>query len=145
MSGEILGIIGHTEGRGKGRIMRKYALVFSSESFIAAKLGGVLGTTLGYSFGITGLAIYNRSRNKKAEKLKDISADEILKADSDNFMIPYQDIVKVEMKKGGMLSPTKFTFFTKEKKYAFNLLDKKTFKECVDLIQSILQDRVIIK
>ena len=141
MSDEILGIIGHTEGRGKGRIMRKYALVFSPESLIAAKLGGVLGTTIGHSFGITGLSIYNRTMSKKAGKLKDISTDEILKADNDNFMIPCRDITKVEMKKGGMLSPTKFTFLTAGNKFTFNLLDKNKFEDCVELIKSILPDK----
>lgn len=141
MSDEILGIIGHTEGRGKGRIMRKYAIVFYLESLVAAKLGGVLGTTIGHSFGITGLAIYNRNMSKKAEKLKDIPIDEVLRADRDNFMIPYQDITKVEMKKGGMLSPTKFTFITADDKFTFNLLDREKFNDCVELIKSILPNK----
>lgn len=145
MGDDILGIIGHTEGRGKGRIMRKYALVFYPERLIAAKLGGVLGTTIGHSFGITGLAIYNRTMSKKAEKLKDITMDEILKADRDNFMIPYQDITKVEMKKGGMLSPTKFTFLTAGNKFTFNLLNKEKFNDCVELIKSILPSKADTK
>ena len=144
MADEILGMIGNTEGRGKGRFMGKYALVFSSESVVAAKIGGVLGATLGYYFGTTGLAIYNRSLSKRADELKDISIDEILKADKDNFMIPYRDITKVEMKKGGMLSPTRVTFLTKDKKYTFNLLKRKTFNDCVDLIKSILPDKVAV-
>lgn len=144
MGDEILGIIGHTEGRGKGRFMGKYALVFSSESVVAAKIGGVLGTTFGYYFGTAGLAIYNRSLSKRADELKDISVDKVLNADRHNFRIPYQDITKIEMKKGGMLSPTRVTFLTKDKKYTFNLLKKNTFNDCIDLIKSILPDKVAV-
>ena len=144
MSGEILGIIGHTESRGKGRFMRKYALVFSSDCVVAVKIGGILGTTLGYYFGTVGLTLYDRRLSKKADELRDVSLDEVLRADKDNFMIPYQDITKVEMKKGGILSPTKITFFTKDRKYTFNLLKRKIFDDCVELIKSILPDKVVV-
>ncbi len=121
--------------------MRKYALVFSPESLIAAILGGVLGTTIGHSFGNTGLSIYNKTMSKKAEKPKEISTDDILKADSHSFMIPYRDITKVEMKKGGMLFPIKFTFLTAGNKFTFKLLDKNKFNDCVELMKSILPDK----
>jgi len=125
MSGEILGVIGPTESRGKGRLLRKYALVFSSDGVVAAKIGGILGSTMAFYFGIVGLTLYNRRLSKKEGELKDVSIDEVLNANEDNFMIPYQDVTKVEMKKGGIFSPTRIIFFTREKKYTFNLLKRK--------------------
>jgi hypothetical protein len=144
MSDKILGVIGHTESRGKGRLMRKYALVFFPKSVVAAKIGGILGTTLGFYFGQVGLAIYNRRLGKKADELKDVSMDEILKADEDNFVMQYKDISKIEMKKGGIFSPTKITFSTKDKKYSFNLLKKETFNDCVELIKSVLPNKTTV-
>lgn len=64
-----------------------------------------------------------------------------MKTDKDNFMVPYRDITKVEMKKGGTLYPTKITFLTAENKFTFNLLNKNKFNDCVKLIKSILPNK----
>ena len=82
---------------------------------------------------------------KKAEEFAEISAEEILKADKNNFAIPYSEILKVEMKKGGFLSPPNITIFTADKKYSFKILDKKAFDSCVELVRTALPEKVYVK
>ena len=63
--------------------------------------------------------------------------EELIKAYKDNFTIPYSDIERVEMSKGGLPSPTRIRFLTAGKTYSFNLLERKRFGEYVDLIRTI--------
>ena len=116
---------------------------------IASKLSGTFGVALSGLSGIIG-DLERADIKKRAEKfLSEIpgveSLDDILEADEDNFFIEYQDISTVEMKKGGLLSPTSMRFKTPERDYQFNLIDRKRFDECVDNLNSILPGKVVVK
>jgi len=145
MSEKILGVIGNTEGKGKGRTMKRWFLIFASDKVIALKMSGTLGLALSSLSGI--LAELERAdvkrRIKKMEReVKQSSLEELIKADKDNFTIPYSDIERVEMSKGGLLSPTRIRFLTAGKTYSFNLLERKRFGEYVDLIRTIFPEKI---
>jgi len=87
MNGEILGIMGDLEGKGKGRVMRKYALVFAPNEVIVVKTGGALGmvfsTLVGeaveQAYGISTITdVYNRMIGKRSDELKDAQIKDIL-------------------------------------------------------------------
>ena len=148
MSEELLGVISHTEGRGKGRFMKRFALVFTSERILVAKITGTLGVALSGLSGVVGelerMAL-NRKVKEKSEKFTSVSVEDILKADKDNYAIPYSEILKVEMKKGGFLWPPNISIQTKDKKYSFKILEKKEYDRYVDLVRTALPDKVYIK
>jgi hypothetical protein len=145
MAEELIGVIDHTEGKGKSRTMKKWSLVFTSSRMIASKISGTLGVALSGLSGVlgeVGRADINRRVKEMAEDIPGMSAEDILNADKDNFAVPYSDIVKVETKKGGLLSPTSLKFSTTDKKYQFNILKKEKFDEYVELVRTILPGKV---
>lgn len=141
----ILGVIKDTEGKPKGRLMKKWALIFTDKRLIVSKISGTSRIVLGAMGGVVGDVVRAKMRSKvekKAEEAQTVSVEEILKADKENFAIPYQDIHRVEMKKGGLLSPTSFRFHTEEEEYSFNLKERKKFQEYADMVREILPNRV---
>jgi len=146
MAEELLGVIDHTESKGNGRAMKKWSIVFTSDRMIASKISGTLGVALSGLSGVlgeVGRADIDRRVKEMSEDVPGMSAEDILNADKDNFAIPYSNIVKVEAKKGGLLSPTSFKFSTTDKKYQFNILEKKKFDEYVELVRTILPEKGI--
>ena len=130
-----------------------YALLFTSDKMIAAKVGGQAKEFM--------LMIDPGAFAKKAEELKDVSLESILKADKDNFEIPYSDIVNIEIKKSGWKDkiaanrpvPGVITVKGKEehkfliaqiKAEALKFKPQK-FQECADLLRSILPSKLSIK
>jgi hypothetical protein len=154
MSGEILGIMGNLEGKGIGRVMRKYAIVFAPNEVIVVKTGGTLGMVfstlvgeaVGQAYGISTITdVYNRIIGKRSDELKDAQIKDILELDKLNYSIPYSDIEKIEPKKGGILSPLgrmRITIYTKKKKYWFRVVEEKAFDEYVNLVGRILPKKV---
>jgi len=43
VSEATLGLIGPLEGKGTGRVMRRYSLVFTANELVCVKIGGTLG------------------------------------------------------------------------------------------------------
>ena len=129
--------------------MKKWVLIFTTTRVIASKLSGTFGVALSGLSGIIG-ELERADIKKRAERfISEIpgveSLDDILETDKDNFFIEYQDISTVEMKRGGLLSPTSMRFKTQERDYQFNLIDRKRFNECVDNLNSILPGKVVVK
>ena len=144
MKEHVLGIIDHTEGKGNSRTMKKWALVFTSNRVLVAKISGTMSVALSGFSGLIGNAersdIQHRI-NALSHKIPEISIEELLHYDQDNFMIPYPEIIKIEMKKGGLFSPTAFRFITPNKNYSFNLINRKEFPKHVEMIKTILPNK----
>ncbi|NIV67258.1 hypothetical protein GWN43_00120 [Candidatus Bathyarchaeota archaeon] len=112
---------------------------------MVSKISGTLGVALSAMGGVLGDVARADVRSKveeRSEEAKTVSVEEILKADKENFAIPYEEIQTVEMKKGGLLSATSFSFHTEEKKYTFNLKEKKRFREYAEMVKKILPNKV---
>lgn len=127
-----------------------YALFFTSNRLAVAKIGGQLKELGG--FGVFA---------KKAEELRDVSIESLLKADKDNFEIPYSEITKVEIRKAGWKDklaasrpvPGIITITGKEE-HKFLIAQiriegseyrAQKFEECVDLLRSVLSSKVSVK
>ena len=149
MSDKILGIIGNLEGKGKGRVTRTFALVFTPNELIVVKIGGTMSLfkkfvvmAISESYGISTISdVYNQLVGKKSDELKDANIQDILDADKLNYAIPYSEIEKVEVKKMGLLSPRGrmiITINTKNKNYWFRITEQQLFNEYVDLTRKAL-------
>lgn len=130
-----------------------YALFFTSNRLAVAKIGGQLKELA----SIVDLGMFA----KKAEELRDVSIESLLRADKDNFEIPYSEISKVEIRKAGWkdklaasrLVPGIITIMGKEE-HKFLIAQvtiegskyrTQKFEECVDLLRSVLSSTVSVK
>jgi hypothetical protein len=152
MSEKVIGLIGPLEGKGKGRVTRRFALVFTEDELICIKIGGTLSifaTLLGESvdagYGISTITdVYNHIIDKRVDKLKNMQVQDILDLDKLNFSIPYGDIDKIEIRKKSILSPKGrrvIDIKTKSKKYWFRIVEEKAFDDCVNLVNRILPNK----
>lgn len=139
----ILGIITPAEGKGKGSAWggpKKFALVFTSDRLVIVKLAGFLALLGGAIGGIGG--IYDRMVTKKPEELLGMSIEDILKDDKDNYAIPYSEIVKVVMKKGGFISDPTVFFNTAKKKHLFVFTKENGYNNCLNLVRATMPDKL---
>ena len=154
MDETVLGIIAPTEGKGKGGVrwggtIKRFALIFTPTSVIMIKLAGFLKNlagAVGQLFDQTGVVsrLFDRSVRKKLSELTGQSLDELLQSDKDNYVIPYAEIVKVEMKKGGFISDPNIWISTKTEKHIFVILKKEHYKSGVDIVSAALPNKVSI-
>ena len=76
MKEQVLGIIDHTEGKGNSRTMKKWALVFTSNRVLVAKISGTMSVALSGLSGLIGDAersdIQHRI-NALSQKIPEIS------------------------------------------------------------------------
>lgn len=134
-----------------------YALFFTSRRLIAAKVGGQLKDMLG--------PVALREYAEKAEELKEVSIESVLKADKDNFEIPYTDITHIEVKKAGWKDKlvsdmrTIGTITIKEKEeHKFQItrafivdpssptgLKPQKLEDCIKVIRSVLSDKLSVE
>ena len=152
MSEEVIGLIGPLEGKGKGKVARRFALVFTKNELIVVKIGGTLSIFTGIlseavesGYGLSTIGdVYNHITNKRVEKLKELQVQDLLNLDKLNFSIPYSDLDKVEVKKKSVLSPKGrwiVDIAASGKKYWFRFAEKESFEACAKLVRKILPDK----
>jgi hypothetical protein len=149
MSEEVMGLIGPLEGKGKGRVTRRFALVFTEKELVCVKIGGTLSvftSLLGEAgYGLSTITdVYNHITNRRVDKLKKMQVQDILDLDKLNFSIPYGDIEKIEVKKKSILSPKGRRIIdikSKNKKYWFRIVEEKAFNDCVGLVKRMLPNK----
>ena len=113
MSEEVIGLIGPLEGKGKGKVTRRFAFVFTENELIVVKIGGTLSIFTGIlseavesGYGLSTIEdVYGHIANKRVEKLKDMQVQDILNLDKLNFSIPYSNLDKIEVKKKSVFYP----------------------------------------
>lgn len=153
MSEEVIGLIGPLEGKGKGRVTRRFALVFTENELVCVKIGGtlsifakVIGESVDAGYGLSTITdVYNNIANKRVDKLRKMQLQDILDLDKLNFSIPYSEIEKIEIKKKSILSPKGRRIIdikTKSKKYWFRIVEEKAFDDYISLVKKILPNKV---
>ena len=121
-----------------------YILLLTSDRLVAAKFGSVKDSLSAFGMEIPkipGLA-------EVGGKIM-LDTQTALAADKNNFELSYSYITKVEMKKncisfsdmGGALAD-KMVIFTHEKKQGFEIIRGQEFEDCVNLVRSVLSDKV---
>ena len=142
MAEEIIGAVGQTT-LGSFRA-KSYFLFFTPSRVIAARGGGTFGSNFArYSGSMIGGLISALKEKEIGEELAQLSPDEILVGDKDNFEIPYGDITKVEVKNPGFLSSVgSVIIHTGKKKYQFNeTSSKEIFDRYRELVKTVLADK----
>jgi hypothetical protein len=141
----------------------QYAVLFLEDRMIFAKIGGqfadgglagaisggVVGGALG---GIIGATIEQKlqksSAKKKDEKIRNLSEmsiDEVLQLDKNNFELYYGDIIKIEMKNStfsfnGARSGT--ISIERKKKEKFDLAANQNYEDCEKLVSALLPGKL---
>jgi hypothetical protein len=137
-----------------------YRLLLTSNRLVAAKFGSIKESLLAIAGGAVGGAVIGLvealRQGKKIpgvpglaevdEKLM-LDPKTVLAADNNNFELPYSDITKVEMKKGGFSSAHgaragKMVISTHEKKQEFEIPYGQKFEDCVNVVRSVMPDKV---
>ena len=115
MSSKPLGIMGVSRIVGWKRLQVYEALYFMSDKVL------VIRTATGFQMGWgAGDAIYGWHKSIEQEKLMvDLSVEELLSADINNFVLPYEKIKKVELKKFG--KGAFLDIYSDNKKFHWNL------------------------
>jgi hypothetical protein len=151
---EVIGLIGPLEGKGNGRVMRRYALVFTPNELVCIKIGGTLGMlfativgeAISETYGLSTISdVYNHLGSKRADSLKEMQVQDIVEVDKLNFCIPYGEVTCIEMKKGGIFSPRgrmRINLETTRKKYWFRIVEQQAFNNYVSLIRKILPNKI---
>jgi len=126
MSDKIIGIIGPT-GLVTDIVATFYDLIFTSEKIVA--------TTIGWP-GVNSLS------KKKDTELQELPIDKILLNDKKNFEVHYSDIHKIKIKKPGLLIGAEINIITYSTNYRFYIKEKKAFDKHVNLVRSVLNDKL---
>lgn len=145
LSEDILGVIGETEAKINSRWMSKWALLFTSNRVIAAKVAGTMSLVGSVFDGYLGDMQKAKIEGKIQELSEDapiLSVEQVLNEDEDNFAIPLEEIDGIEMKKGGLLSSYKIILNTKDKDYSFNLIDRGKFDEYTEMVKTIYPEKL---
>ena len=149
MEEEIKGVITRVEA---GFVSSTYSLYFTNKRIIRAltfsaikkvgtdQLGGKL-------FGGT---INKYFENRKDESLKDLKPDEILNENKKNIEIPYSSINRIEFKtprsiKSLGVRVLEIKIVTSDKKYEMKIKENEQFDSSLELIKSVLADKLELK
>ena len=154
MSENVLGVMTNLEGKGQGRIMRKFSLIFTTSEVIVVKTAGTLSIfkdimiqTIAESLSVsTILDIYNHLVGKSSESLEAVDVEDFLALDKQNFVIQYMDISKIELKKGGLFNPTgkyKIIISNTKTNYWFRIKDDKEFTLYDNFVKKTLPNKYI--
>ena len=144
MEEEIKGVMTRIES---GLVTSTYSLYFTNKRIIRAltfsaikkvgtdQLGGKL-------FGGT---INKYFENRKDKSLRDLKPDEILNENKRNIEIPFSSVKRVELKKPGRLKGAKMKIVTSDEEYSMKIKEKKEFDNYLELIKSLLPDKLELK
>ncbi|XHH08498.1 MAG: hypothetical protein ACFCUE_13145 [Candidatus Bathyarchaeia archaeon] len=115
MSSKPLGIMGVSRIVGWKRLQVYEALYFMSDKVLAIRTA--TGLQMGYGAGDM---VYGWHKSIEQEKrVADLSVEELLSADINNFVLTYEKIKKVELKKFG--KGAFLDIYSDDKKYHWNL------------------------
>lgn len=132
-----------------------YAFLFTPEKLVAAKIGTDKERAIGFVLGgVLGYYLAGRGdQNKKVEAMQKVSIKSILEADKDNFEIPYSEIKRFEIGKptlGARLisdSPSiaGVVKIVGKDEQEFRIPSGQNFEECVNIVRSVLPDKLVVK
>ena len=149
MEEEIKGVITRVEA---GFVSSTYSLYFTNKRIIRAltfSAGKKIGT---FAMGgkLLGGTINKHFENKKAGNLINLKPDEILNENKKNIEIPYSSINRIEIKtprsiKSMGLKVIKMKIVTSDKEYEMKIKENEQFDSSLELIKSVLPDKLELK
>ena len=100
--------------------------------------GFMVGSSIGNYFN-------DRAEKKAIEVLKKLDPDTILKRDESNFSIPYSNVKRILMEKFRHFHDGKITIFTTEKDYSYELRFERMFDDWVQVIKTVIPEKLEVK
>ena len=149
MGEEIKGVITRVEA---GLISSTYSLYFTNKRIIRAltfSAAKKVGTW--YAGGkLLGGTINKYFEKRKDKSLGDLNLDEILNENKNNIEIPYSSINRIEIKtprsiKSMGLKVIKIKTVTSDKEYEMKIKENEQFDSSLELIKSVLPDKLELK
>ena len=149
MGEEIKGIITRVEA---GFVSSTYSLYFTDKRIIRAltfSAAKKVGTW--YAGGkLLGGTINKYFEKRKDKSLGDLNLDEILNENKKNIEIPYSSINRIEIKtprsiKSMGLKVIKIKIVTSDKEYEMKIKENEQFDSSLELIKSVLPDKLELK
>ena len=149
MGEEIKGIITRVEA---GFVSSTYSLYFTDKRIIRAltfSAAKKVGTW--YAGGkLLGGTINKYFEKRKDKSLGDLNLDEILNENKKNIEIPYSSINRIEIKtprsiKSMGLKVIKMKIVTSDKEYEMKIKENEQFDSSLELIKSVLPDKLELK
>ena len=149
MGEEIKGIITRVEA---GFVSSTYSLYFTDKRIIRAltfSAAKKVGTW--YAGGkLLGGTINKYFEKRKDKSLRDLKPDEILNENKKNIEIPYSSINRIEIKtprsiKSMGLKVIKMKIVTSDKEYEMKIKENEQFDSSLELIKSVLADKLELK
>ena len=149
MEEEIKGIITRVEA---GFVSSTYSLYFTDKRIIRAltfSAAKKVGTW--YAGGkLLGGTINKYFEKRKDKSLGDLNLDEILNENKKNIEIPYSSINRIEIKtprsiKSMGLKVIKIKIVTSDKEYEMKIKENEQFDSSLELIKSVLPDKLELK
>ena len=144
MEEEIKGVMTRIES---GLVTSTYSLYFTNKRIIRAltfSAGKKIGT---FAMGgkLLGGTINKHFENKKAGNLINLKPDEMLNENKRNIEIPFSSIKLIKLDKPGRLKGAKIKIVTSDEEYSMNIKEKKEFDNYLELIKSLLPDKLELK
>ena len=149
MEEEIKGVITRVEA---GFVSSTYSLYFTDKRIIRAltfSAAKKVGTW--YAGGkLLGGTINKYFEKRKDKSLGDLNLDEILNENKKNIEIPYSSINRIEIKtprsiKSMGLKVIKMKIVTSDKEYEMKIKENEQFDSSLELIKSVLPDKLELK
>ena len=149
MGEEIKGIITRVEA---GFVSSTYSLYFTDKRIIRAltfSAAKKVGTW--YAGGkLLGGTINKYFEKRKDKSLGELNLDEILNENKNNIEIPYSSINRIEIKtprsiKSMGLKVIKIKIVTSDKEYEMKIKENEQFDSSLELIKSVLADKLELK
>ncbi len=122
------------------RMVRETLFVTPDRLIVAKTSGKGFGVMFGAGGALYDQLVTEKKAKEKGEKLAEISPEDILKSDENNYAIPNADIQKIEVK-----SRARFHITTTKKKHKWYLLAKKmewtktSIHEDIENLENILR------
>ena len=149
MGEEIKGIITRVEA---GFVSSTYSLYFTDKRIIRAlTFSAIKKVGTWYAGGkLLGGTINKYFEKRKDKSLGDLNLDEILNENKKNIEIPYSSINRIEIKtprsiKSMGLKVIKMKIVTSDKEYEMKIKENEQFDSSLELIKSVLPDKLELK
>ena len=144
MEEEIKGVMTRIES---GLVTSTYSLYFTNKRIIRALTFSAIKKVGTDQLGgkLFGGRMNKYFENRKDKSLRDLKPDEILNENKRNIEIPFSSIKLIKLDKPGRLKGAKIKIVTSDEEYSMNIKEKKEFDNHLELIKSLLPDKLELK
>jgi hypothetical protein len=116
--------------------------VFSSATQAGGSIGGIFGAMIGAGLEKT---LY-RDKKSMEEALAELSPDQILAYDKNNFEVKYEDINFIELRRPGFLQDVEIKIIEEKRRFEFIFdVEKDEFQVVIDMFNQVISEKVKIK